>query len=970
MDGFKPRAAREGDDLFEKRGFLFNESTEKRDFFVLRAGLLRVYDSSGKRKCLKKSIHVAFCTEVNLLPKSIIEVRSSAPYVFEYVLKAASEQEAESWYKVIKKSVAHQQEKIKKNLERLQTGAPLYKYNYSNSKRTRRQFWITEDGAELCWAKKRDDDEYSRIYISECIGIIYGPMTTTFVRCQSIDDPAHCCFSLLFMGRTLDLATPGGDEWVAAWFLGLQYLMQKTATLMGDSQFTIKKVQMKLLQKAHDDRLTLATYLLQSLRALGGKIGGIKSNSTTTKSQTNVPSNGTRSTTSTAHTLASRAPSASEESLKKRIITLEGELREAKLNALLSELQGDDALVADKENQTINFLRDRCAELDAKIVENSSKVEQFDALQARSDKMEVALKKMAKKLEKSELMRPPMDSSPSPPSHSPVDSDGPLAGRAAYGQGTHMGIAARDKVAQLAELGEVREKWLKADAENKALQKRIKELELQLNSIEDSKKDSAANSAVSLEKIAQKDRELSQKNNDLMKKDSELSQKDQMIVKFQMEISKLQKSERDALDHLRKTQNAHGSLVAGMKKLSAALAVVKKAQRSMKADMEDRIRAEINSFGPLFDALRSMGAQREELNKRCKDLGEERRRLHNLVLELKGNIRVFCRVRPMIDIEDHEEPKAAKTITFTDDTKLTVYNDHDARRKAFEFDMVFVPSSTQRDIFEEACPLATSVLDGYNVCIFAYGQTGSGKTYTMTGVPKNPGLNTNILKELFIIRKKRSKETVIDISISVLEIYNESLRDLLGNGKSLDVKATDKDVSVPGLVEHPVESVEDVLGYIAQADTNRSSGQTDMNEHSSRSHSIVTVRTISRVIETNTTYIGKIHLIDLAGSENVNKSGVFGQRLQEAQNINKSLSALGDVMQSLQQNKTGHIPYRNSKLTMLLKDSLGGNSKTLMIVQVSPAQGNVVETLSSLGFASRAKQVELGRAKKSVSQGS
>jgi len=141
-----------------------------------------------------------------------------------------------------------------------------------------------------------------------------------------------------------------------------------------------------------------------------------------------------------------------------------------------------------------------------------------------------------------------------------------------------------------------------------------------------------------------------------------------------------------------------------------------------------------------------------------------------------------------------------------------------------------------------------------------------------------------------------------------------------------------------------------------------------MNEESSRSHSIVQVKTVNVNKQDKKEYTGKINLVDLAGSENVNKSGVTGQGMKEAQNINKSLSALGDVISALVA-KGGHIPYRNSKLTMMLKDSLGGDSKTLMIVQNSPAQCNVTETLSSLNFASRARNVELGKAKKNVKSG-
>merc|ERR1712014_386405 len=173
---------------------------------------------------------------------------------------------------------------------------------------------------------------------------------------------------------------------------------------------------------------------------------------------------------------------------------------------------------------------------------------------------------------------------------------------------------------------------------------------------------------------------------------------------------------------------------------------------------------------------------------------------------------------------------------------------------------------------------------------------------------------------------------------------------------------------VPGLTELKVDNVEDVMKAISDASKNRATSTTDMNEQSSRSHSIVTVRT-QCTVKGGDTYMGKVHLIDLAGSENTNKSGVTGQGMKEAQNINKSLSALGDVIQSLVA-KNPHTPYRNSKLTMMLKDSLGGDSKTLMIVCSSPARSNVTETLSSLNFASRARNVELGQAKRNVKQGS
>jgi len=342
------------------------------------------------------------------------------------------------------------------------------------------------------------------------------------------------------------------------------------------------------------------------------------------------------------------------------------------------------------------------------------------------------------------------------------------------------------------------------------------------------------------------------------------------------------------------------------------------------------------------------------------------KKLHNQVLDLKGNIRVFVRVRPINAKEAQCEPEGEPTMNFRDNTNIGVFDSQHGRRKWFEFDQVFDPSTRQEQVFEEAKPLATSVLDGYNVCIFAYGQTGSGKTHTMAGTAADPGMNTRVLRELFQIREERTGEYTINISLAITEIYNETVRDLLNpSSKKLDVKQNaDGSCGVPGLLEENVSCVDEVMNCITRASKNRAVTSTDMNEQSSRSHSIVTVRT-QCTLKGNNTYMGKIHLIDLAGSENTNKSGVTGQGMKEAQNINKSLSALGDVIQSLVA-KNPHTPYRNSKLTMLLKDSLGGDSKTLMIVCASPAQYNASETISSLNFAARARNVELGKAKRNV----
>jgi len=451
---------------------------------------------------------------------------------------------------------------------------------------------------------------------------------------------------------------------------------------------------------------------------------------------------------------------------------------------------------------------------------------------------------------------------------------------------------------------------------------------------------------------------------------SELAAIRQQLDDRERQLQKAKQSEAQLAEQLKQSRELSHKLGPRARQLQATVVRLRDGHSQARADavaVRDKFGCELVQ---LLDANTKIAARFKMLEDRHKASVEERKKLHNTILDLKGNIRVFVRVRPINAAETPTEPEGEPTVSFKDEQNIGVYDQAYSRRKWFEFDQVFDMKTEQAKVFEEAKPLATSVLDGYNVCIFAYGQTGSGKTHTMTGNTKDPGLNTNALKELFRIRDERKGEYDINISISVTEIYNETIRDLLNPGnKKLDVKMNPDGTSgVPGLEERSVETVEAVMKCIADASKNRATSSTDMNSESSRSHSIVTVRT-QCTLRGSSTYVGKIHLIDLAGSENTNKSGVTGQGMKEAQNINKSLSALGDVIQALVK-KDPHTPYRNSKLTMMLKDSLGGDSKTLMIVCSSPAQTNVTETLSSLNFASRARNVELGKAKKNSVAGS
>jgi len=347
---------------------------------------------------------------------------------------------------------------------------------------------------------------------------------------------------------------------------------------------------------------------------------------------------------------------------------------------------------------------------------------------------------------------------------------------------------------------------------------------------------------------------------------------------------------------------------------------------------------------------------------------KERKRLFNLVQELRGNIRVLCRVRPALDFEKKD---IAVRLPEEGTVELTNVN---GREKQWEFDHVFRSNATNADVFAEVADLCTSILDGYNVCIFAYGQTGSGKTHTMEGPPSDPGVNFRALEQLFrnMEERKRDGEWTFEVQVSLLEIYNEQIRDLLADCKAkqkakLEVKASKHGMHVPGLTMVAVADRKQVLKLMTLGKKNRTVAATQMNADSSRSHSMLSTYVVARNSLTGETARGKLHLIDLAGSERVSKSGVKGAQLAEATNINKSLSALGDVIQA-RANKQGHVPFRNSTLTYLLQDSLSADSKTLMFVQVSPVGSNAGETQCSLNFAARARQVELGRASKHTSK--
>lgn len=283
----------------------------------------------------------------------------------------------------------------------------------------------------------------------------------------------------------------------------------------------------------------------------------------------------------------------------------------------------------------------------------------------------------------------------------------------------------------------------------------------------------------------------------------------------------------------------------------------------------------------------------------------------------------------------------------------------------FVFDAVFDETSTQREVFENTTkPILRSFLNGYNCTVLAYGATGAGKTHTMLGTPAEPGVMYLTMLDLYKSMEEIKEEKICSTAVSYLEVYNEQIRDLLVNSGPLAVREDiQKGVVVQGLTLHQPKSSEEILQLLDNGNKNRTQHPTDTNATSSRSHAVfqIYLRQQDKTASINQNIrIAKMSLIDLAGSERARAANTKGTRFIEGTNINRSLLALGNVINALadSKRKNQHIPYRNSKLTRILKDSLGGNCQTIMIAAVSPSSVFYDDTYNTLKYANRAKDIK------------
>ncbi|XP_037305329.2 kinesin-like protein KIF25 [Pungitius pungitius] len=435
----------------------------------------------------------------------------------------------------------------------------------------------------------------------------------------------------------------------------------------------------------------------------------------------------------------------------------------------------------------------------------------------------------------------------------------------------------------------------------------------------------------------------------------------------------------------------------------------------------------------------------EEEREKCRAERQRRKELHNTLVELRGNIRVHCRVRPLLPFDFVPSSTCGSRPTSSEEVVSVISNDtvmvnciKTVQNKMFEFERVYGPEDSQEAVFQEVKPLLTSLMDGYNVCIMAYGQTGSGKTHTMMGSQNSwpqqeaqQGIIPKAAAELFRLISEKPAET-LTVEVSVMEVYNNEVLDLLardaqGSGAEqrreviTDPSGTSQ---VTSLTHEPVHNASEVMQAVGGVLKRRAHCPTLVHADSSRSHLIVTLtvsskspnaRALARKLQSAKTemrrsaqkewwspgcrranagahrssndhlfastpsspcrspshspcpsprpsvsqapFRTKLQLVDLAGSECVGMSGVTGAALWEVSCINRSLSALSDVLGALAEQRP-HVPYRNSRLTHVLQDAIGGDAKLLVMLCVSPTQRFVTESLQSLGFGARARQVQ------------
>uniref|UniRef100_A0A8C6RAF8 Kinesin-like protein n=1 Tax=Nannospalax galili TaxID=1026970 RepID=A0A8C6RAF8_NANGA len=521
------------------------------------------------------------------------------------------------------------------------------------------------------------------------------------------------------------------------------------------------------------------------------------------------------------------------------------------------------------------------------------------------------------------------------------------------------------------ELKRYREKNQALDRDNQQLQEQLKEAQQQAKTLGTECSTLEEELTRVRTQAEQGQQELGHLRAHVSEIEEQLSTKEELLQELQKEQLELQEERRALATRLEEQERRQQALEAALSSSQAEVVCLRQETASQATLLAER-----------GDQLHG--------------LEMERRRLHNQLQELKGNIRVFCRVRPVLAGEPvpssgfllfppgpagPSDPPTCLSLSRSDDRRATLSGaPAPPTRHDFSFDRVFPPGSRQDEVFEEISMLVQSALDGYPVCIFAYGQTGSGKTFTMEGGPgEDPqleGLIPRALRHLFSVAQEMNGQGwTYSFVASYVEIYNETVRDLLatgtrkGQGGECEIRRAgpgSEELTVTNARYVPVSCEKEVEALLHLARQNRAVARTAQNERSSRSHSVFQLQISGEHAARGLQCGAPLNLVDLAGSERLDPGLALGpgerDRLRETQAINSSLSTLGLVIMALS-NKESHVPYRNSKLTYLLQNSLGGSAKMLMFVNISPLEENVSESLNSLRFASKVNQCVIGTAR-------
>ncbi|CAD7966725.1 unnamed protein product [Amoebophrya sp. A120] len=525
------------------------------------------------------------------------------------------------------------------------------------------------------------------------------------------------------------------------------------------------------------------------------------------------------------------------------------------------------------------------------------------------------------------------------------------------------------------QLQEKDDQWKKKLEDEKERLKKLNE-EITEQLVKKSEQKSSGDVAALTVKLQTIENDLKSTKNSLTEKQSELS-----VAKA--DLSKARE------DKARETRQLQSDLDSKKERIRILEAEVKELKTSL-----ENAESELNRAKKGLHALEEYTERAERAERALKPLEQRnvqlehmfaeeqaiRRKYHNQIQELKGAIRVYARVRPLIAKEknDNEEQWLSKLDEFSVNLKRAERREN----KEYTFDGIFDHNNTQEQVFRDCKDLIQSAVDGYNITIFAYGQTGAGKTHTMYGGEgEQAGLVPRTIKEIFTIKTKNSNrydhlhscitfmlfrvvhsESLLQVKVYMVEVYRDELADLLLHGKKkspgqLEIKRDSRGtIYIENVSEMEVQSAEELQMWLDRGMEKRHTAATKMNTDSSRSHLITTILLEVYNRSKKTTALGKISLVDLAGSERLKKSEATGEQAKEAMAINKSLTALGDVIEALT-SKAKHIPYRNHKLTELMSDSLGGNAKTLMFANCSPAASNAEESMGTMNYASRAKLI-------------